>query len=52
MFVHLVGVVAVDVGLCHQRECDTVVKLAEGGDAGVIPWLLASKLRSRYHQAN
>lgn len=50
MFVYLVGVVTVDVRLCHQREGDTVVKLAEGGDAAVVLGFLTTKLRSRQYQ--
>lgn len=52
VFVHLVSVVAIDVGFGHQRECDTMVKLAEGGDTGVILRFLAAKLRPCHYQTN
>jgi hypothetical protein len=52
VFVRLASVVAVDVRLGHQRESDTVVKLAEGGDTGIILRFLTGKLRSRYYRTN
>ena len=44
--VDLVGVVAVDVGLGHEREGHAVVDLAELGDLLVALGLLAAKLVS------
>jgi len=39
-----IGGVAVDVGLAHNGEGDTVVDLAEGLDIVISAWLLASEL--------
>lgn len=52
IFIHLVGVVSVDVRLDHQREGNTVIALAEGGNAGIILRFLTAELRSRYYRAN
>ena len=43
-FEDLVCVVAVDVGLGHERESHTVVELAELGDLLVILGLLSAEL--------
>ena len=43
--VHFVRVVAVDVGLGHQREGDTVVAFAELGNIIVGAGFLATELR-------
>ena len=52
VFIHLVRVVSIDVRLDHQREGDTMVALAEGGNTGIILRFLTTKLRSRYYRAN
>ena len=46
-FVDLVGIVTVDVGLFHERECDAVVERAKLFDPLVVFWLLTSKLLRR-----
>jgi len=52
VIVYLISVVTIDVRLGHQREGNTVVTLAKGGDAGIILRFLTTKLRSRYYQTN
>lgn len=42
--VDFVRVIAIDIALLHQRECDTMVQLAEAGNLLICARLLASKL--------
>lgn len=45
IFVHLVSIIAVDVGLGRQWEGNTMVKFTKGGDAGIVLRFLTGKLR-------
>ena len=46
IFVHLVRVVAIDVGFGHQWESNAMVHLAKGGNGLIVPWFLTVKLRA------
>jgi len=52
IFVHLVSVVAIDVGFGHQWESNTMVHLAKGGNGLIVPRFLTVKLVAREAENN